>query len=120
LPALALAGDAAVLTCIANDFGYNEAFSRQIRALGAPGDIAWALSTSGNSENVVDGLKVARENGLVTILMTGKGGGRASAHADLLLDVPSANTAHIQEIHMISYHAICSALERELFAEAEA
>ena len=119
LPVIALTADAAVVTCIANDFGYAEVFARQIEALGFPGDIAWAISTSGNSENVIAGLKMARERGLATILMTGNGGGDAEAYADVVLDVRASETARIQEVHMISYHAICAAIEADLFKKAE-
>lgn len=115
LPALALNADGAVMTCIANDFDYAQVFARQIEALAHPGDLVWGLSTSGNSENVIAALKAARERGLATILMTGKGGGRAKQYADVLLDVPASETARIQEVHMISYHAICAAIESELF-----
>lgn len=118
LPAIALGGNA-VLTCIANEYGYTEIFARQIEALAFPGDIAWALSTSGNSENVVAGLKLARERGLSTILMTGNGGGEAESYADVVLDVRASETARIQEVHMISYHAICAAIEAELFPKTE-
>ncbi len=119
LPAIALSADTAVVTCIANEFGYAEVFARQIEALGFPGDIAWAISASGNSENVIAGLKIARERGLATILMTGNGGGEAEAYADVVLDVRASETARIQEIHMISYHAICAAIEADLFNNVE-
>lgn len=119
LPAIALAADAAVLTCIANDFSYRDVFSRQIQALAMPGDVAWGISTTGNSQNVIAGLQAAREIRAATVLMTGKGGGKARAYADIVLDVPASDTAHIQEVHMITYHAICAAIETDLFPRTE-
>lgn len=116
LPAISLAADVSVLTCIANDFDYKDVFARQIQALAVPGDIVWALSTSGNSPNVIAGLQAAREMGLTTVLMTGKGGGAARSFADFVLDVPADETARIQEVHMMTYHAICAAVEADLFA----
>jgi D-sedoheptulose 7-phosphate isomerase len=119
LPAISLSSDPAVLTCIANDFDYSQVFARQIEAHAVPGDVVWGISTSGNSENVVQGLRAARDRGIATVLMTGNGGGKAKAFADVLLNVPASETARIQEVHMISYHAICAAIESELFGDKQ-
>ncbi len=113
IPAIALATNQAYLTAWSNDVGYDGAFAREIEALGRPGDIAWGVSTSGNSPSVVMALRRARELGLKTIALTGAGGGAAAAESDVLLDVPLTETARIQEVHVITYHAICAALEAE-------
>jgi D-sedoheptulose 7-phosphate isomerase len=115
LPAIALTANQAVLTAWANDCSYDEIFSRQIEAHGNPGDVAWGISTSGTSANVVAGLQTARTRGLKTIALTGKGGGRMAEWADVLLAVPLVETPRIQEIHLITYHSICAAVERTLF-----
>lgn len=116
IPALALTTDATALTAIGNDLGFDQLFARQIRALGRPGDLALAITTSGNSGNVVQGLKAAREIGLVPAALTGKGGGivKRLGLADPLLIVPSHITARIQEMHITLGHAFCAALERRL------
>lgn len=111
IAAIALGTNQAYLTAWSNDVGYEGAFVRELEALGKPGDVAWGISTSGNSESVVSALKRARELGLKTIAMTGKGGGAAAAHADVLLDVPLIETARVQEVHLVTYHSICAALE---------
>ena len=113
LPALCLSVDASTLSCIANDFGYEEIFSRQIEALCAPGDLVVAFSTSGNSPNIVRAFKAARDRGAVTIGLLGKDGGAARALCDAALIVPHAATARIQELHTFALHAICEALERK-------
>lgn len=118
LPAVALCGDAAVMTACANDFAYEEVFARQIEALGNPGDVALGISTSGKSPNVIKGLIAARARGLSTILMTGPNGGSAAALCDLLLAAPGANTARIQELHLAAYHAVCEIVESEFCGES--
>jgi D-sedoheptulose 7-phosphate isomerase len=115
LPAIALSANQAVLTAWSNDYGFDTVFSRQVEAFGHPGDIAWGISTSGNSPNVVEALKVARERGLSTIGLTGKGGGRMAPWCDVLMAVPLTETPRIQEIHVITYHAICATVESHLF-----
>jgi D-sedoheptulose 7-phosphate isomerase len=115
LPAIALTANQAVLTAWANDYGYDEIFARQIQAHGNAHDVAWAISTSGNSANVLAGLQAARERGLHTIALTGQGGGKAAEWADILLAVPLQETPRIQELHVITYHSICAAVERMLF-----
>lgn len=111
LPAVALSTDTSVLTCIANDFGYEAVFARQIEALGRPGDIAWALSTSGNSPNVLRGVEVARARGLVVIGLTGGDGGKLAPLCDLALVAPTPETAFIQEIHLTILHVVCELLD---------
>ncbi len=110
-PAVALVGDTGVLTCIANDFGYEALFERQAEALAQRGDIAIGFSTSGKSANVLSGLRAAREKGAVTIALTGAGG--LAGEADHVLAVPSATTAHIQEVHLMILHLWCELLELE-------
>ncbi|HXH25030.1 MAG TPA: SIS domain-containing protein [Vicinamibacterales bacterium] len=112
LPAIALTANQAVLTAWSNDRSFEDVFARQVEALGSPGDVAWGISTSGTSPNVVRALRVARERGLKTIGLTGASGGEMAAHCDVLLAVPLSATARIQEVHLVTYHAICAELER--------
>ncbi|MBM3516448.1 MAG: SIS domain-containing protein [Alphaproteobacteria bacterium] len=114
LPALALTTDTSVLTAIGNDLGFAEAFARQIEALGQAGDVAIALTTSGQSENIIRGLTAARARGLVAAAFAGKGGGRLVGLAEPLLIVPSHTAARIQEMHIMLGQMLCGALEREL------
>ena len=115
LSAIALTADSAFLTAWTNDCGYDEIFARQIEAHGRAGDVTWGISTSGNSKNVVVGLKKAKEMGLKTIGLTGQGGGAAAEYCDVLLAVPLAQTPEIQEIHMLTYHVLCGELEQRMF-----
>jgi D-sedoheptulose 7-phosphate isomerase len=117
LAALALTTDTSALTAIGNDFGFAEVFSKQVRALGRPGDVALGISTSGNSENVVVALQAAREAELRTIGMTGRGGGRIADLSDILLDVDSNVTARIQETHITMAHVLCELVDRILFGD---
>ena len=110
LPAISLASDAATLTCIANDFGYSEVFDRQVAAFAQPGDVAIGLTTSGKSENVVKALAVARARGALTIALTGSAG-LIGGEADHLIAVPSSDTAHIQEVHLMVLHVWCIAID---------
>ncbi len=114
IAAIALATNQSYLTAWSNDVTYDDVFAREIEALGRPGDVAWGITTSGNSPNVVAGLRRARELGIHTIALTGEGGGAAAAAADVLLAVPLKETARIQEVHIITYHAICAALEVQI------
>jgi D-sedoheptulose 7-phosphate isomerase len=118
LPAIALNADPAVLTAWANDYSYESAFSRQVEALAKPGDVVWGLSTSGNSRNVVAALKTARELGASTIALTGQGGGELASYADVLLAVPLTVTPRIQEVHSVTYHIICEAVEAALMGDS--
>lgn len=114
LPALALTGDPGVVTCISNDFGYGDVFSRQLDALAQAGDVAVAFTTSGKSENVLRGLRSAHARGATTIALTGIAGLAAGGTADILIAVPSKATAHIQEIHLIVLHIWCGAIDLAL------
>jgi len=109
--AVALTADTSLLTSLANDYGYERVFARQIEALGAAGDVAFAISTSGTSPNVVAALKVAQERGLRTIALTGRDGGEAGRLADVHINVPDACTARVQEVHRTLIHAICEIIE---------
>lgn len=114
LPAMALTADISVLTAVANDYGYSEVFARQVQALAAPGDVLVAISTSGNSPNVIRAVEEAKKQGAATIAFTGNGG-RLKEIADLSLSIPSGNTAHIQETHMVAGHIVCGLIEERLF-----
>lgn len=116
LPALALGADMAALTCIANDYTYDDIFARQVRAHGHKGDIAIAISTSGNSPNVLKGAEVARECGLVTVGWTGHQGGKLAPLVEHSFVVPSTVTARIQECHITLGHVLCELIEEDLFA----
>ncbi len=118
LPALALGVDMAAITCIANDYEFADIFSRQISALGRKGDVAIAISTSGNSPNVLKAVEVARQHGLTTIAWTGKGGGKLADQVDYPFVVPSKITARIQECHITLGHVLCEMVEEKLFANA--
>jgi len=118
LPAIALTTDTSVLTAIANDYGYEYIFERQVRGLGRKGDAFIAISTSGRSPNVLAALRAARQMGLTTIGFSGGNSTEMGALCDLLLAVPSTETALIQQIHLAAYHAICGVVERDLFAGA--
>ena len=110
--AVSLTVDPSVITCIANDYGYEEVFARQVRGLGRPGDVLVGMSTSGTSKNVLAALDAANELGLTTIAIVGQGG---SPTADLVLSAPSRHTARVQEIHTAALHAICDVAEQLLF-----
>ena len=115
LPAIALADNAAALSALGNDYGYEETFARQLEAFGREGDVAVALSTSGRSENVVRALRTARAVGLVTVALTGEDGGEVAELADHVLRVPSHETPRIQEGHTLVCHIVCELVEEELF-----
>ncbi|HET7912493.1 MAG TPA: SIS domain-containing protein [Pseudolabrys sp.] len=114
IAAIALTTDSSALTAAGNDLGFEQIFARQIEALGRPGDVAIAISTSGKSANVIAGLKQAKAMGLVTAAFGGNDGGALPAHADHVLVVPSATTARIQEMHILLGQMLCGALEIEL------
>jgi len=117
LAALALTTDTSVLTSIGNDYDFSEVFAKQIMALGRPGDVAWGLSTSGASANVVKALMVARAKGMRTLALTGRDGGPVAAQADLALIVPSPVTPRIQEVHITIGHVLCDLVDYLLFPE---
>jgi len=111
LPSIALTTDTSILTSVANDYGYEAVFSRQVEALGRPGDMLVGISTSGNSHNVIAALETARAQGLTTVAFTGAGGGRMGALADHLFAVDSLDTARIQEAQILAGHMLCDWLE---------
>ncbi|MCX7962247.1 MAG: phosphoheptose isomerase [Burkholderiales bacterium] len=121
LAALALTTDSSTLTSIANDYAYEQVFEKQVRALGRAGDVLLAISTSGNSPNVLAAMRAARERGLAIVALTGRGGGRMAELVgadDVLVCVPHAQTARIQEVHLLALHCLCDGIDRELFGEA--
>jgi D-sedoheptulose 7-phosphate isomerase len=118
LPAIALATDMAAITCIANDYGYDELFARQVRAHGRKGDIAIGISTSGNSPNVLKGIEAARDGGLTTIAWTGANGGRLAGLVEYPFMVPSTATSRIQESHITLGHVLCELVEDHLLGQA--
>jgi D-sedoheptulose 7-phosphate isomerase len=115
LPAIALTTDSSILTAVGNDFGFEQIFSRQIEALGHPNDVAIGISTSGNSANVLAGLKQASKQNLKTIGLAGKDGGAVAKCVDLPITVACANTARVQECHLTIGHILCELVETELF-----
>ncbi|PYQ09615.1 MAG: phosphoheptose isomerase [Acidobacteria bacterium] len=114
LSAIALTTDSSVVTAIGNDMGYESVFRRQVEAHGRPGDVAVGITTSGRSPNVVQALQLARERGLVTMGLTGGGGGRLAGAVDYLIEVPHAETARIQEVHVMVVHVLCQIVEEAM------
>ena len=120
LAAIALTTDSSIMTAIANDYSFDEVFAKQVRALGKPGDILFAISTSGNSKNVVAAIEAAHKKGLRIIGMTGRSGGKIGAMTrtqDVLLNVDAPATARIQEVHLLTLHCLCDAIDQLLFGE---
>jgi len=117
LAALALTTDTSILTAVANDYDFMQVFAKQVRALGRPGDLAWGISTSGNSANVVAGLDTARALGLLTLALSGGDGGPVAAASQVALTVPSRNTPRIQEVHITIGHVLCDLVDYLLFPE---
>jgi D-sedoheptulose 7-phosphate isomerase len=115
LPAIALTTDSSILTAIGNDYGYEKLFARQVQALGGPGDLFIAYSTSGKSPNILRALEQARAMGLVNVGMTGNQGGPMRDLCDYCLEVPSAETPKIQEGHLVLGHILCGAVENAMF-----
>lgn len=115
LAAIALTTDSSVLTSISNDYGFDEIFAKQIRALGRKGDIAWGITTSGTSPNVVRAFRIAQEMGLVTIAFTGKNGGDVTGLTDFSFIVHAEVTPRIQETHLTLAHVICELVEKRMF-----
>ncbi len=118
LPAIALTTDTSMLTASANDFGFAQVFERQVQALGQPGDVLVAISTSGDSENALCALNYAAAHGIHTIALTGSTGGKMAAAAKIVIRIPSTSTQHIQEAHIAVGHILCAIIERSLFPEA--
>ena len=115
LPAIALTTDTSVLTSIANDFSYDEVFSRQVKALGKNGDVLLGISTSGSSGNVLEAFKTAQVMGVKTVLLTGETEKAIAAHSNIVIKTPSSDTPRIQEMHLLIEHIICEIVEKELF-----
>jgi D-sedoheptulose 7-phosphate isomerase len=122
LPALALSTDTSTLTSIANDYSFEQVFSKQVRALGQPGDVLLAISTSGNSPNVVEAVSAAHERSMFVVALSGRDGGRVApllAADDIEIRVPAESTARIQEVHLLAIHCICDLIDRELLGPDE-
>lgn len=117
LPSLALTTDSSIMTAIGNDYGYDRLFARQLEANAVEGDMFIAISTSGNSPNILEALKVAREMKLVAVGLTGENGGKMAEMCDYCVKIPSPETPRIQESHILVGHIICSAVEEALFGE---
>jgi D-sedoheptulose 7-phosphate isomerase len=120
LPAIALTTDTSALTSIANDYGYVDVFAKQVAALGQRGDVAVAISTSGNSPNVLAALRVCRDKGIHTVGLTGRDGGQVAEQVDYKLNVDATTkTPRIQETHIVAAHAICELVEEQLFGKGK-
>ncbi len=118
LPAIALTTDSSTITSIANDYSYNEIFSKQIRALGTDRDVLLAISTSGNSANVIQAIQAAHDRGMKVVALTGRDGGNMSSlmhPEDVEIRVPAQSTARIQEVHLLAIHCLCDYIDRQLF-----
>ncbi len=111
MAAIALTTDTSILTSIANDYSFKQVFARQVEALGQPGDVAFGISTSGESPNVVCALQAAKARGLKTIAMTGRDGGEVGRTAEIHVNVPDQSTARVQEVHRTLIHVICEVIE---------
>ena len=117
LPALALTTDTSNITAIGNDYGYDYVFSRQLEGMGVAEDLFIGISTSGNSENILNAFASAKEKGITTVALSGRDGGKMAAVADYTLIVPSDATPRIQESHLLIEHMICDAIEKEMFGD---
>jgi D-sedoheptulose 7-phosphate isomerase len=117
LAAVAITTDTSVITSISNDYEFEKLFARQLEAIGKSGDIFISLSTSGNSANILEGLRVAKKLGLITIGLTGISGGKMKRFCDMIIKVPSDETPRIQEVHILIGHIICSLVENSLFGK---
>jgi D-sedoheptulose 7-phosphate isomerase len=118
LPAVALTTDTSALTAISNDYDYNEVFAKQVNALGLAGDILLAITTSGNSANVIRAIEAAHEKGLTVVAMTGRDGGKIAnllRENDVEIRVPAHSTARIQEVHLLTLHCLCHQIDEVLF-----
>ena len=117
LDAEALHVNTSYLTAVANDYSYNEVYARIVKAKGRKGDILVGLSTSGNSGNIIEAFKVAKERGLIIVGFTGATGGKMAAYCDYLINIPSTDTPRIQECHITAGHIICQLVEEQFFSE---
>ncbi|NLY58735.1 MAG: phosphoheptose isomerase [Gammaproteobacteria bacterium] len=122
LPAIALTTDSSTITSIANDYSYEEVFSKQIRALGQSGDVLLAISTSGNSANVMQAIQAAHDRDMLVVALTGRDGGAMTSLLlpdDVEIRVPARSTARIQEVHLLAIHCLCDLIDRQLFGSEE-
>lgn len=119
IPSVALTTDTSTLTAIGNDYGFEKIFARQVEALARAGDVLVAITTSGDSANVVEAARAARERGCRVVALTGEGGGKLAEHTDLLLDVPSTVVSRIQEIHALCIHVLAESVEDTVAARAQ-
>jgi D-sedoheptulose 7-phosphate isomerase len=122
LPAIALTTDSSTLTSIANDYRYEDVFAKQIRALGQPGDVLLAISTSGRSPSVLNAIEAAHERNMAVIALSGRDGGEVPARLtenDVEIRVPSDSTARIQEVHLLVIHCLCELIDLEIFGQKE-
>jgi D-sedoheptulose 7-phosphate isomerase len=120
LPAISLVTDTSILTAVANDYAFDQIFAKQVRALGAKGDVLLAISTSGNSRNVVAAIEAAKDREMRVIALTGRGGGRIGAmlaEPDAHICVPHERTARIQEVHLLAIHCLCDAVDNALLGD---
>jgi len=117
IPSLALTTDTSNLTAIGNDYGYDMVFSRQLEGMGQSGDIFIGISTSGNSQNIINAFKVAKKKNILSVALVGKDGGEMAVMADIALVVPSDSTPRIQESHILIGHIICDIIEKEIFGD---
>jgi D-sedoheptulose 7-phosphate isomerase len=120
LPAISLATDTSIITAVANDYAYDQVFSKQVQALGSPGDVLLAISTSGNSASILKAIDVAHEKDMTVIALTGKGGGQTGerlSETDVHICVPHQRTARIQEVHLLVIHCLCDAVDLQLLGE---
>ena len=119
LPAIALTTDTSIITSLSNDISYDIIFQRQLEAISKNDDVFIGLSTSGNSKNIIEAMKYCRENGIITIGITGETGGKMKELSDLLINVPSNETQRIQESHLMIYHIICEFVEQQFINDKE-
>ncbi|WKB55181.1 phosphoheptose isomerase [Eleftheria terrae] len=122
LPAIALTTDTSILTAVGNDYDFGQVFSKQVQALGQPGDVLFALSTSGNSANVLAAVQAAHDKEMTVVALTGRGGGRMKellAETDVHICVPHERTARIQEVHILALHCLCDAIDTQLLGEQD-
>ncbi len=122
LPAIALSTDTSTLTSIGNDYSFNEIFSKQVRALGSSGDTLLAITTSGNSANIIQAVQAAHDRGILVVALTGKDGGDVSRilnTEDIEIRVPSNSTPRIQEVHLLVLHCLCDLIDQQLFGNAD-
>jgi len=117
IPSLALTTDTSNLTAIGNDYGYDKVFSRQLEGMGQSGDIFIGISTSGNSENILNAFDVAKNKNILSVALVGKDGGEMAKMADIALVVPSDSTPRIQESHILIGHILCDIIEKEIFGD---